>query len=644
VTTEQQHERLLELVNDSVMTRTMEGIINFWNHSAEQLYGWRKEEAIGKVSHSLLQTQFPLPLEKIESELIQNGRWEGKLVHTTREGSRVVVESRWTLDLNEKPGSVVEINAPLTDGDVDPKAGADNVEIGRQEPLPASKLMKADDLLPRIASIFLAAGALLCIFVSFYFIYYYAWTAQRDFSSPFGMILHVVFPAVLASLLLAFLQRSPEFKVNAAILCLSLTVSAYAGELFLRLLGPPVLRPGKPLLAAMEVGSKEERQKAANLAKQFGVNVDIRDRLEVITDLQKRGTDAVTRLIIRYLIEPRENKTSKSTLNIGGTETIPLGGIANKVTVLCNESGEWVTYHSDEHGFHNPNGIWASGHIDVAAVGDSFTHGYCVPSEKNFVDLIRKRYPATLNLGIAGEGPLLELATLKEYLGLFKPKVVLWFYYEGNDLTDLRVEERVPLLMRYLKDDFSQNLLGRQSDIDQALAEYFDRQMTIAKSKRAKEKGSDDYKLMEVAKLSRLRQKFGLVYGTQIKSQQALSYVEGPVVDRFREILSQAASRVSAWDGRLYFVYLPAWSRYADASELGVEQRTTVLNIVRSLGIPIIDIHPSFQAKKDPLSLFPFRESGHYNEEGHRVVADEVLKTLSREPAVQSTDDRWRVE
>ena len=84
MTTLQQY--ILEPANHSVMTRTMEGIINFWNHSAEELYGWRKEEAIGKVSHDLLQTQFPKPLEEIESELVRNGRWEGKLVHTTRDG------------------------------------------------------------------------------------------------------------------------------------------------------------------------------------------------------------------------------------------------------------------------------------------------------------------------------------------------------------------------------------------------------------------------------------------------------------------------------------------------------------------------------------------------------------------------------
>jgi PAS domain S-box-containing protein len=115
VTTLQQLETIFELVNDSVMTRSMEGQINYWNRSAEELYGWRKEEAVGRVSHNLLQTQFPKPLEEIESELVQNGRWEGKLVHTTRDGGRVAVESRWALDLKGQSGCVVEINTRSDD-------------------------------------------------------------------------------------------------------------------------------------------------------------------------------------------------------------------------------------------------------------------------------------------------------------------------------------------------------------------------------------------------------------------------------------------------------------------------------------------------------------------------------------------------
>jgi PAS domain S-box-containing protein len=115
MTSTQQNENFFERLNDSVMTRTMVGRINFWNRSAEGLYGWRKEEAIGQVSHDLLRTQFPKPLEEIESELVRNGRWEGKLVHTTRDGARVAVQSRWILDRTGQLGEVVEINARSTD-------------------------------------------------------------------------------------------------------------------------------------------------------------------------------------------------------------------------------------------------------------------------------------------------------------------------------------------------------------------------------------------------------------------------------------------------------------------------------------------------------------------------------------------------
>src|SRR5262245_57584834 len=120
VTTLQQPEYVFELVNDCVMTRSMAGIINFWNRSAERLYGWREDEAVGRVSHDLLKTQFPKPLEEIESELVRNGRWEGKLVHTTREGRRVVVESRWSLELEGQIGGLVEINVPSSSSEGHP--------------------------------------------------------------------------------------------------------------------------------------------------------------------------------------------------------------------------------------------------------------------------------------------------------------------------------------------------------------------------------------------------------------------------------------------------------------------------------------------------------------------------------------------
>lgn len=104
--------RILDFVDEAVMSRKIEGLITYWNRGAEKLYGWTKDEAIGRISHDLLQTHFPQPLGSIDGQLIRDGLWEGKLVHRRRDGKRIEVRSRWAL-LIEEPSqekAVLEIN------------------------------------------------------------------------------------------------------------------------------------------------------------------------------------------------------------------------------------------------------------------------------------------------------------------------------------------------------------------------------------------------------------------------------------------------------------------------------------------------------------------------------------------------------
>lgn len=103
---------LLDLLHETVMTRNMNGRIKYWNRGASEMYGWTKEEAVGKVSHKLLQTTFPDSLENIESELAQKGLWEGQLVHTKRNGSAIIVKSRWVLKRGRRGhgSEVIEVN------------------------------------------------------------------------------------------------------------------------------------------------------------------------------------------------------------------------------------------------------------------------------------------------------------------------------------------------------------------------------------------------------------------------------------------------------------------------------------------------------------------------------------------------------
>src|SRR5205085_1208496 len=93
---------LLDLTNDTIMVRDLDGLITFWNHGAEQRYGWSREEAMGRHSHELLQTCFPRALAEIGAELVREGHWEGELVHARRDGTRIVVASRWALRRDER--------------------------------------------------------------------------------------------------------------------------------------------------------------------------------------------------------------------------------------------------------------------------------------------------------------------------------------------------------------------------------------------------------------------------------------------------------------------------------------------------------------------------------------------------------------
>lgn len=110
-----QQATLLDLAYDAVLVRDMGGKISFWNKSAEDLYGWGKEEAIGKIVHTLLRTEFPEPEAEIDIGLLRTGRWEGTLVHTTRGGERKQVLSRWALQRDDRNQPlVVEVNSDIT--------------------------------------------------------------------------------------------------------------------------------------------------------------------------------------------------------------------------------------------------------------------------------------------------------------------------------------------------------------------------------------------------------------------------------------------------------------------------------------------------------------------------------------------------
>jgi PAS domain S-box-containing protein len=90
-------EQTLVLELAQLFVRDLDGRIVLWTQGAEQLYGFSKAEALGRVFHQLLHTEFPEPLAQIEKALGHSGKWEGELVHRRRDGEHLVVASQWIL-------------------------------------------------------------------------------------------------------------------------------------------------------------------------------------------------------------------------------------------------------------------------------------------------------------------------------------------------------------------------------------------------------------------------------------------------------------------------------------------------------------------------------------------------------------------
>jgi PAS domain S-box-containing protein len=108
--------QLLDLSNDAILVRDEEDRVTYWNRGATEIYGYTREDAAGRVTHELLRTEFPEPLERIQEILGRDGLWSGELTHTRKDGGKIIVGSRWVLerDANGKTARILETNSEVT--------------------------------------------------------------------------------------------------------------------------------------------------------------------------------------------------------------------------------------------------------------------------------------------------------------------------------------------------------------------------------------------------------------------------------------------------------------------------------------------------------------------------------------------------
>ena len=103
---------LLTLSYEPMLAWRLDGPIEFWNAGAERLYGFTRNEAVGRSSHALLQTKFPIDFAELRSQLRNGQSWLGELRHIRKDGGEVVVESCMQLFGDD---TVLEANRDVTE-------------------------------------------------------------------------------------------------------------------------------------------------------------------------------------------------------------------------------------------------------------------------------------------------------------------------------------------------------------------------------------------------------------------------------------------------------------------------------------------------------------------------------------------------
>ncbi len=106
---------LIDASRDAIIVRSLDGIVHYWNRSAETLYGATSDEAIGRQLRDLVCIDAEVFAEAIAVTL-RDGYWSEELPCTTRDGRSLIIDCRWQLLRGEDgaPDRIFSVDTDVT--------------------------------------------------------------------------------------------------------------------------------------------------------------------------------------------------------------------------------------------------------------------------------------------------------------------------------------------------------------------------------------------------------------------------------------------------------------------------------------------------------------------------------------------------
>lgn len=356
------------------------------------------------------------------------------------------------------------------------------------------------------------------------------------------------------------------------------------------------------------INKSNQLKKRINIAKELGINFDKRTNIEFLNELKKKNKNtsfAYNPSII--LKEFSENKKIKNHI-------LPLSGLSKTLVVDCNESGSYSTFVSDRYGFNNYDSIYENKKKRIILIGDSFVQGQCVNQSDTIANKLNDDGYNVISLGLAGNGPLLEFAILKEYGVKLNPSKIIWFFSE-NDIRDLEKNSKFEILKNYYNKNYTQGNIEKQMEIDQFWRKY-EKEGIEKKNKKIRKNF-----LKKIERAIFLKSFKNLVFDPFKDEYIEYKKIDSKYIKKFIEIIKLSKFLTEETGAEFHFVYMPFYKSILNEEP---KNKKIILDEIKKLNINFLDFHKEIKKFKDPLIFFPLKIEGHYTIDGYKLLGEKV--------------------